>query len=354
MNLPSPTVKRTRLALLLGFLGLLVLPLISFSAAIKLQSTPSQATAVGLGFGLAGLLTSLAAMVLGAMAIASARRESAPFGLAIVGIVMGLLGLGSSAFSSFVSLIAGLGGGHGRPFRREGLAQIAGTARNDGWLTPREPLAGDDALADAWRRDAQLEHASVAAFSRLSLELLAMGAPAALVSATHRAALDEVDHATRLFSLAHAIDGRALGPQPFAAAVGPLGPVDWARWARDCIIDGCIDEAASAKIAEAAARSAEAPAVRDTMTVLARDEAQHAALSWSLVEWAAGVRPEVVREALEAMLAEAEPEVSGAVRCDADGRAVEGAWAAARAEARAALRPSMAALCEGLRLQRAA
>ena len=51
------------------------------------------------------------------------------------------------------------------------------------------------ALVARWRSNGLAEHASVASFSRHSLQLLALAAPADLVEASHRAAIDEVAHA---------------------------------------------------------------------------------------------------------------------------------------------------------------
>ena len=51
------------------------------------------------------------------------------------------------------------------------------------------------ALAARWRDNGLAEHASVASFSRHSLQLMALAAPADLVEATHRAAIDEISHA---------------------------------------------------------------------------------------------------------------------------------------------------------------
>ena len=73
-------------------------------------------------------------------------------------------------------------------------------------------------LAAAWLEIAQLEHASIAAFASLSLRLLAAGAPAELVTASHRAALDEVEHARIAFELASVYGGRRVGPGRFDAA----------------------------------------------------------------------------------------------------------------------------------------
>lgn len=58
-----------------------------------------------------------------------------------------------------------------------------------------------------------MEHASVAAFARFTLQLLAMGAPAELVQASVGAAADELDHARLRFGIADRFDGR-LGAPP--------------------------------------------------------------------------------------------------------------------------------------------
>lgn len=62
--------------------------------------------------------------------------------------------------------------------------------------------------------DAQLEHASVAAFSSFSLSLLALGAPSRLLRSCAMATLDEIRHAELCFALASEYLGRALAPAP--------------------------------------------------------------------------------------------------------------------------------------------
>ena len=49
--------------------------------------------------------------------------------------------------------------------------------------------------------------AEIASFARTSLDLLALGAPADLVAETHRAALDEIEHARIAYALASAFSG---------------------------------------------------------------------------------------------------------------------------------------------------
>ena len=158
-------------------------------------------------------------------------------------------------------------------------------------------------LADAWLGDALAEHASIASFARATLELMAVGAPAALVASCQRAALDEVRHAEHCFDLARFYGGVALEPGPLAV----LAPraTDFARLARDTFVEGCVGETLSALCAtRAAARAMREPnresddgigdgarepkADRDaacTWRLLAHDEAEHAAFAWRTIAW---------------------------------------------------------------------
>src|SRR6185436_5474545 len=67
-------------------------------------------------------------------------------------------------------------------------------------------------LARAWSEIGLMEHASVAAFARFTLQLLSVGAPAALVEQSQQALADELLHTRLCFSLASAYAGEALGP----------------------------------------------------------------------------------------------------------------------------------------------
>src|SRR5689334_9013857 len=95
-----------------------------------------------------------------------------------------------------------------------------------GWAERRgsdptlSPMARD-ALADAWLRAARDEYASVPAYAKLSLSLVALGAPRELIEACHRAALDKLEHARRTFSLASAYANKSLAPGPLDALLRP-------------------------------------------------------------------------------------------------------------------------------------
>jgi len=142
-----------------------------------------------------------------------------------------------------------------------------------------------EALAEAWERAAQMEHASVAAFARFSLQLLALGAPANLIEATNQAASDETRHARLCFGLASHYRGRAVGPQPLDVS-GALGATSLEEIVVTAIIEGCCGETAAALEAAEAASLCEDASVRALLQRIAEDETRHADLEFRFVRWA--------------------------------------------------------------------
>ena len=201
----------------------------------------------------------------------------------------------------------------GRPFMLEGRRLTAAArAAEASWL-PGAAAGGDvgprpaivdltgeerEVLAGAWLETALEEHASVASFARFGLDLMALGAPSALVEAAHSAALDEIGHARRCFSLASAYRGEPVGPGafPFPPAV-PIA-ADLAALARATAEEGCVGETVAALLAAEKRARAEDPAVRETLDVIAQEEARHAELAWLAVRWAIEVGGEAVRHAV--------------------------------------------------------
>lgn len=143
--------------------------------------------------------------------------------------------------------------------------------------------------AAAWERDAAYEHASVAAFARLSLALLSLGAPPALVADAHRAALDEIRHAQMSYGVASALRGSAVGPGPLPATGEP--PADLATLALAMLVDGCIGETVATLQAERHAATADDPVLADLHEVIAEDEARHAELAFRIVAWCVEQEP---------------------------------------------------------------
>lgn len=249
----------------------------------------------------------------------------------------------------------------GRPFIVEDEARVAPVARRADWcredLTPS--LAGLDGalrgeLAAAWELAARMEHASIAAFARFSLQLLALGAPPELVERTNQAMVDETKHARAAFALASAYRGKPVGPGRLPIEGSLDGGNDAASIVRLLVREGCVGETVAAVEAGEGEENAVDPVVRSVLAEIAGDEAQHAELAWRSVRWALAAFGDDVREAVlkEIAILEAElQEPSGPARSARDeellrhGIVAGGARAAMRREVlRQAVLPCLNAL----------
>jgi hypothetical protein len=163
------------------------------------------------------------------------------------------------------------------------------------------------ALARLWTESARAEHASVPAFSRLSLSLVALGAPAHLVEAAHRAALEEIVHARLAFSLASAYAGEPVGPGPLPELQNAraVTATSLAQLCAESLIDGCLLEGTAAEVAGRALARARDDQARTALAVIARDEASHTALAWDVVQWCCAQGGDPVRRGLGAALRKA-------------------------------------------------
>src|SRR6188768_2660599 len=160
------------------------------------------------------------------------------------------------------------------------------------------PEAARRALVQHWTHAAQMEHASVAAFSRFSLQLLAVGAPPSLLEEAHHAALDEIKHAELCFSLATIYAGHSIGPGPLPVDERALLAWDLLSVAVGTVEEGCVGETIAALEAQIAAELARDAAVRAIQLRICEDESRHAELAWRFVRWAAQIGGEPVRTAL--------------------------------------------------------
>lgn len=197
---------------------------------------------------------------------------------------------------SYVVLLSLLGSARGRQLRRHLRVLLPPVAPGTDWAEPADAsriAASDtvpDGVAEQWRENGRTEHASVAAFARLTLDLMAVGAPPALVAASHQDGLDEVRHTELCFGLARRLDGRAAGPASFPEArrVPPLPrsrPLALAKLAVDSLVDGALNEGVSARSLARLAERCEAEPIRVVLKQLAADEGRHAAHGWDVVEW---------------------------------------------------------------------
>jgi hypothetical protein len=135
-------------------------------------------------------------------------------------------------------------------------------------------------------REAAFEHASIAAFARTSLELLAHGAPPELVAGAHAAALDEVEHARIAYALASRYARKPVGPGALPDATRAMTQRGLAELAVETLVDGCAGEAAAALVLREAARRAKSGELAGQLDGMAEDEERHAELAWRTLAWA--------------------------------------------------------------------
>lgn len=171
------------------------------------------------------------------------------------------------------------------------------------------PVEGELAvqLRDAWLADAAMEHASIASFARLSLELVSLGAPPSLVRGAHEAALDEIEHARLAFGLARAVDPSSspMGPGPFAHAGSSGLATTLEELVAATVRDGCVGESFAALVAAEGALLCTEPRARAVLLRIAEEERAHAAFAFRVVAWAIGAGGAPVRRAAAAAFDEA-------------------------------------------------
>ncbi len=206
--------------------------------------------------------------------------------------------------------------------RRAGATHRSDWAVMESW--PAEPIDATtrSALARAWTEDALTEHASVASFARFTLELLAVGAPAELLSDAQRGAGDEIEHARLCFALGSRFGGSCRGPGPLdLAGVRPRQSLREIVLAN--VAEGCVAESIGAALALEQLDGCTDEATRRALERIARDEADHAALAWRFVAWALRVAPELGADVRRS----AEAELALWTACTDDGRDVDpAAW----------------------------
>jgi hypothetical protein len=197
----------------------------------------------------------------------------------------------------------------GRPFLVDSTARVAPVVSGGDWNASGEAprvdhLTGDEreALARHWSRLGQMEHASIAAFARFNLQLLALGAPSQLVEQCTSALADETAHTKLCFRLASAYAGRALGPGPLDID-GSLAVSSLEEIVDLVLLEGCIGETSAALEALDAADTASDPIIRAAYTQIAADEQRHAELAFRFLRWALEQDAELVAARIAAALA---------------------------------------------------
>ncbi|MFO0592301.1 MAG: ferritin-like domain-containing protein [Polyangiaceae bacterium] len=194
----------------------------------------------------------------------------------------------------------------GRPLLVDSAPRFAPARRRSDWLADRPlPETGDlpegvrESLAAHFTAMGAMEHASIGSFARFSLELLALGAPPALLREAHAAAEDEIVHAELAYAMATAYSGQPVGPG--ALNVKGVVPCDDPRDIVSALVkEACVGETVAAAEALHLAGTVVDPALSALHAQVAEDEARHAELGWRTLAWMLSERPELAAVADQA------------------------------------------------------
>ena len=203
----------------------------------------------------------------------------------------------------------------GRPLlTEEGTLTASSTHRSD-WLTSSQSSSTPDLdsydpygcstlsdqartqLAARWSQIAALEHSSIASFSRFTLQLMGVGAPADLILETQHAAADEVRHAQLAYKLASVYLGEEVGPGPLSLDQLKID-TDRLSVIKGLINEACFGETLGVAEVKEAATHAVNPEVRQILEEIAHDETRHAALAWRSLQWILNDTSEEERESV--------------------------------------------------------
>jgi hypothetical protein len=283
-------------------------------AGISLLIVPFNLGAFAVGEFGAFFALSCAQVVTGGFAtllaiVALIGEKPKPPTMMIITLIAGvLLGLGGLVALLALAAVASLGGAWGRPLRVRGRILHPNLRAGADWTQGARPTVTDldmptrIALEALWLHDAQKEHASVPAFSRISWQLAAVGAPAELLEWSHQAAMEEIDHARRCFALAAGYGGRSHTVEAMPDLL--IGGLDTKGdplvvMALESLKDGCLLEDFNSDVAGECEKACLDPATKDVLARITREERSHAELSWSMVAWLAERGGDRVRDALE-------------------------------------------------------
>jgi hypothetical protein len=191
----------------------------------------------------------------------------------------------------------------GRPFFVDDRARLARASTRGDWSCDARPAPVDPStaaqLAAYWTEIGLFEHASVASFARVCLDLMRLGAPPSLLLATRAALGDEIEHARLSFGLASAYAGREIGPGPIDVAGSLDGRRELHAIVEDLVREACVEETLAAIEAGEAASQAEDACVAAILGQIASDELRHALLGWRTLQWILQTYPTVRSFALD-------------------------------------------------------
>lgn len=292
--------------------------------------------------------------------------DQPPAGFSVKVLFFTLVNAFLSMFGFLMAAGSTLGFGRGRQLRSFGKVLLPPVEAGPEWTNAEvgAVAAGDEraAVAARWRENGRTEHASVGAFARLTLDLLALGAPPDLIADANRDSLDEIRHTELCFSLAKELDGKEESPGAFPAARTartsvPTRPLALASLAVDSLVDGALHEGVSARVIARLAKTCTEPKIRAVLREIAADEGRHAAHGWDVVAWCLKEGGAPVASALRGALKAIPATIDSGLPAEAAGGAWE-RWGihgeALESEEYAKSRMEVIAHCERLLAQRLA
>lgn len=322
---------RRALRLALAPIAAIALTVLTMIAFAPLGLIVALSIPISIGLSVCGLVLGVRT----ARALLKIDRAVRPAGVraAIAAVPLAALSSAIGVMGTLFSLVAQT---RGRQLRVLGDVKLAPLAPETSWTTPAQEIseapevfdAAERAeIAEAWRKNGLTEHASVAAFARLSMELIALGAPPELIQGAHEDALDEMRHTTWCFDLARRLDGKNDGPREFAAARSRMfsfGPkrLRLAQLAVESLIDGALNEGISARVVGELAREVTDPEIKEMLRAIASDEGRHAAHGFEIVKWCVEEGGYPVRVALRSAI-DALPPAAGKKLAE---RGTDGRW----------------------------
>jgi hypothetical protein len=166
--------------------------------------------------------------------------------------------------------------------RRE---SVAGFAWDELAREAKEPAASDARIV--WTQSAFSEYASAASFAEIASGLLAVGAPIDLSATAGDFVVDEIFHAELSARVAMALGGAVPLEVDLERLVRPPSSTDaLVRVAELVVRTSCVGESLTVAVLRASRETARTSVVADVIARIVRDEAEHAELGWTFLDWA--------------------------------------------------------------------
>ncbi len=138
-----------------------------------------------------------------------------------------------------------------------------------------------------WTQSAFSEYASAASFAAITSGLLGAGAPLDLVAAAGDFVVDELVHSELSANVAMALGGAiALDVDLTRLVRPPESAAPLVSVAELVVRTSCVGESLTVALLHASRQRAGSPVIAEVIGRIVRDEAEHAELGWTFLDWA--------------------------------------------------------------------